>query len=624
MVKAQLLFVGKLFLTFLLFFQFQRLLFFFHFAGDFSGHYSESLSTLFHGFRLDVSAFCYLSGLIFLTAGAGFLFTGGKALDRLNKFIAFYCWTIFVVSALVMAAEIVTYTEWKSKLSSKIFIHFTTPSEIFRTASTGNTFWFFLYLLLQLVFVYFIYNKMFGRLRLKVTNTNVWKRFLALGIYLIIGIPLYILGIRGGVQAIPVSATDGYFSNKQIVNDLSVNCEWNFLNTCYLYLGSDLDQYFHRLDPAEAESIVQELFATDSSQTETILSCRNPNIILITLEGWSTQMIEPLGGKPGITPNFNNLCKDGLLFTKIYARSGTSETGHSAIISGYPAVPGISISTESAKCRNLPSLAKDLDKLGYTSSYAFGGSLSYGNIGGYLRDAGFDKLTDENDLDLQPKGKLGIHDEAMFPWLLGEIKAAKRPYFYGLFTQSTHPPYDMPAPPFDGYNGDPFVSSMNYADKQVGQFINELRSLPDYENTLVVLVADHSRANCFNDDVFNEGFYHIPLLLLGGALKPEYQGKQIDKIGSQSDLAKTLLIQLGINPEKYHWSKDLLNSGTTGWALCTSTKTYGFIDQNGMTNYLIIEDKIVYSSHLTEKEKQAALKKCRALVESMYGEYKEL
>jgi phosphoglycerol transferase MdoB-like AlkP superfamily enzyme len=127
-----------------------------------------------------------------------------------------------------------------------------------------------------------------------------------------------------------------------------------------------------------------------------------------------------------------------------------------------------------------------LEKQGYNTFYTFGGSLSYGNIGGYLQDIGFDKLVDENDLNLQPKGQLGIHDEAMFPYFLSEVQKAKRPYFYGMFTQSTHSPYDMPVEPIESHNGDGYVTSMHYADEHLKKFIDGVRALPDFENTLVL------------------------------------------------------------------------------------------------------------------------------------------
>ena len=47
-------------------------------------------------------------------------------------------------------------------------------------------------------------------------------------------------------------------------------------------------------------------------------------------------------------------------------------------------------------------------------------------------------------------------------------------------------------------------------------------------------------------------FYHIPLLWLGGAVK---QPMQVDKIMNQTDLAATLLGQLGLEHTAFTFSR---------------------------------------------------------------------
>ena len=621
-MKGQLVFLGKFLAFWLLFFLFQRLLFIFHFFGDFSGNYSELFAMPFQGLRLDLSAYGYLMGIAFVLSFFSF-FTNERWLGILNKVIRVYFWIILIVVALIMCGEIVTYIEWKTKLSSKIFLHFGTPSEIFRTASGSYTVWYFVYFFIQMAFGYFLYVKLFKKNPIK-DVVEGWGKRIGYGLgYLLSVAFLIVLMIRGGLQQIPVSSTDAYFSNAQIVNDVTVNPVWNFIHTCYVHFKVDLSAYFQNLDPTEGEALKDELYAADGVRTEFIFGEEKPNIVLVTLEGWSGQMIEPLGGEPGITPHFNALCDEGLLFTEIYSTGGTSETGHSSIISGYPTIAGISISTESAKCRQLPSINKSLKAEGYNSFYTFGGSLSYGNIGGYLTDVGFDRLVDENDLDLTPTGKLGIHDEAMFPYFLSEIQKAKRPYFYGLFTQSTHSPYDMPAEPLPGYD-DGYVTSMHYADEHLGKFVQGIRELADYENTIVVFIADHGRANIYNQNTYDEKYFHIPLLIWGGALDSNYVGKRIEKVGSQADLAKTLLNQLGVDSSPFHWSKDLLDPTTQGWAVCTSTLSYGWKDKEGYTVYHMIDGRLVQSPYQEQAQIDQALKKCRAVMEAMYREFVEL
>ena len=623
-VKGHLKFFGKLLAIWLIFFLFQRLLFVFHFFGDFSGSYGELFLMPYHGLRLDLSAFAYLSGIAFILSVPSFFITSEKGLRIINGAIRVYFWLIVILVSLMMSGEIVTYIEWKTKLSSKIFIHFGTPSEIFRTATAAYTFWYFFYFIIQIGFAYLVYNRWFKKNLIIPIIQNISKRLLFGITYLLVGAFVLILMFRGGLQQISVSATDGYFSKKQIVNDVTVNPVWNFIHTCFVHFKVDLSVYYQNLDPQVSDKLTAGLYENDGIDYVKIFNQNQPNIVLVTLEGWSGQMIEALGGEPGITPRFNALCEEGLLFTKMYATGGTSETGITSIMSGYPTLSGISISTESSKCRQLPSLNQSLGELGYNSFYSFGGSLSYGNIGGYLTDVGFDRIVDEDDLDLEPTGKLGIHDEAIFPYFLSEIQRAKRPYFYGVFTQSTHSPYDMPTDPFPGYNNDGYVTSMHYADEHLGKLVEGIRNLPDFDNTIVIFISDHGRANIYNEDTFDEKFFHIPLLIWGGALKNEYVGQTIDRVGSQADLAKTLLNQMSINSDDFHWSKDLLDPSTQAWALCTSTTSYGWKNADGYTVYHMIDQILLNSPYSNQKEIDFSLKKCRAILESMYREYIKL
>lgn len=623
-MKSQLIFIGRLFLFWIIFFLFQRSLFFFHFFSDFTGAYAELLQLPIEGLRLDLSAFGYLSGIPFILSVFTIFIINERFVSLVNRFIYVYFWVLLIATSIIMASEIVTYIEWKTKLSSKIFIHFGTPSEIFRTSSGSYTVWFFFYFILQVIGGYLLYVRVFKKNVIQPSQATRLKRT-GFGLTYLLSLAFaLVLMIRGGLQQIPVTATDAYFSENQIVNDLSVNAEWNFIHTCYVHFSVDLSTYYQNLDPSEANQLMRAVYAEGEGVRTQVINAPRPNIVLVTLEGWSGQMIEPLGGEAGITPHFNALCEEGVLFTKIYATGGTSETGHSSIISGYPTIAGISISTESAKCRKLPSLNQVFEAEGYNSFYTFGGSLSYGNIGGYLTDVGFDRLVDENDLDLKPSGKLGIHDEAMFPYFLSEIQAAKRPYFYGLFTQSTHSPYDMRADPLPGYEDDPYITSMHYADEQLGKFVEGIRQLPDFENTLVIFVSDHGRAHSFNQDTYDEKYFHIPLLFWGGAIDTNYNGYAVNRVGSQADVAKTLLNQLGLDVHDFHWSKDLLYSGTQEWAICTSTLSYGWKDTNGYTVYQMIEERLIRSAYTNSKDTDAVLKKCRAVLESMYQEFREL
>ena len=89
-----------------------------------------------------------------------------------------------------------------------------------------------------------------------------------------------------------------------------------------------------------------------------------------------------------------------------------------------------------------------------------------------------------------------------------------------------------------------YPNSVAFTDSCIGNFIDKLKELPVWKNTLVIFVSDHGYP--YQKDVVNyePRRYHIPMLWIGGAVK---EPVVIDKLANQTDLAATLLNQLGID-----------------------------------------------------------------------------
>ena len=129
------------------------------------------------------------------------------------------------------------------------------------------------------------------------------------------------------------------------------------------------------MDQKSADRIISRIYYTPKDSTLQILNIRRPNIVLFILESWSGDLIEDLGGEPGITPEFRKLQKQGILFDQIYASGSRSEQGMASIFGGFPAHPISSITVQPDKFVKLPSLIKDMKQVGYNTSYYFGGQL---------------------------------------------------------------------------------------------------------------------------------------------------------------------------------------------------------------------------------------------------------
>jgi phosphoglycerol transferase MdoB-like AlkP superfamily enzyme len=309
-----------------------------------------------------------------------------------------------------------------------------------------------------------------------------------------------------------------------------------------------------------------------------------PNVCIVILESWSADLIESLGGYSGVTPNFEKLISEGYLFTHIKPAGHVSDQGVPAVLSGYPALPIGSAINQPERQVDLANINNQFSAAGYYSSFFFGGQLIYGNIKTYIFRNGFNRVTEQQDLPSSiPSGKLGIHDSIMLSVWHDSLNAYKQPFFSSLFTQSTHAPFDAPQAKVitwgDGYV--PYLNSAVYADRQLGAFFEAAKKEPWYDNTIFILVADHSHGTPKDYSYDSPEFYHIPLLIYGGALKEEFRGVKNDRLASQTDIASTLLHQLGYSSAPYRWSKNLMNPYSQQFAFYTFDEGFGFVDTSG-------------------------------------------
>jgi phosphoglycerol transferase MdoB-like AlkP superfamily enzyme len=235
-----------------------------------------------------------------------------------------------------------------------------------------------------------------------------------------------------------------------------------------------------------------------------------------------------------------------------------------------------------------------LESAGYTSSYTYGGELEFANIKSYLINTGYDKLVDKYSFPIAERTtSWGVHDQYVLNRFYGDIHKEKRPFFATLFTLSSHEPYDVPMKPrFKGKDETTlFKNSVYYTDSVIGNFVNKLRLDSLWKNTLIVFVADHGHPLPGHDPNDVPSKFHIPLIFSGGALKLK---GVINNIGSQTDIATTLLDQLKLPANNFKWGKDLLDSSARQFAFYSFNNGFGFVTPNGTETIDNVAKKTIY------------------------------
>jgi hypothetical protein len=594
---------------------------------------TEVLSLFFHALRLDIATACYILVIPFFLQVAS-LFTKEKLVSTLNYT---YTLLIIIIFSLIVTGEIGVYAEWKTKLDYKALLYLKHPGEVAQSTPIAQTILLIFLLITQVLLATFAYKRWFwrqgagswsekreagskgqeagskrqeagskgqeagskrqeaggrrqhaSRHPLPATRHPLPASRLLLPATCLLIPALLFLGIRGGIQQIPISQSESYYSKHNILNIIAVNAGFN------LYKSYIQNRDFMKENPfafyplKEAQERVKQLHAVEKDTTVSILRVAKPNIVLLLLESWSGDLIQSLGGEAGITPQFRELEKDGLLFTNLYASGNRSQQAMAAVFGGFPSIPVTAITHNSNKFIKLPSLSKELNKAGYHTSYYFGGQLIYGELRAYIMFNEFNRIVEGKDFDASlPRGALGVHDQYLFTRQLSDLNKEKQPFFSAAFTLSSHSPYDEPMEKVLHWGGseNDFINSAYYTDKCLGDFFREARKQPWYANTLFVLVADHSHNSYRNWGVNTPPYRKIPLLLYGEALKEKYRGKQIARVSSQTDIATTLLKQLNLSAENFQWSKDLFNPYTPEFAYFEINVGCGWIRPDGQFVY---------------------------------------
>ena len=259
------------------------------------------------------------------------------------------------------------------------------------------------------------------------------------------------------------------------------------------------------------------------------------------------------------------------------AASDRSGKGLVAAMCGYPVLPTISIIQYPQKTQSLPFISKKLRENGYSSqTFVYGGDLNFNNFVSLVTIAGFDKIITQDDFSAEQLGdKWGAHDEYAFDRLFEEIKNQKTPFFDFIFTLSSHEPFTVP---MERKIDNDYLNSVYYTDKCLGDFIKKLKDNNLWNNTLLILMADHGHPGPMNVGVTDRKRFNIPLILSGGALT--MQDTIIGKYGTQIDIASTLLHQLDIDAEDFTFSKNLLDSSSDGFSFFDFNDGFGYVDKD--------------------------------------------
>lgn len=579
-----------------------RLLFFLARTSDLSfSAWGAFLKAYFYGLKLDLSLAAYVSALPFLIYGFIFLLSKSRASLLPLKI---YTYLIAIVYSLISAVNVSIYKEWGMKVSNRLVeTFFETPGSTL--ASTDLSHWSLglLFFALLFGFVFFAWRYLVRYSSKERREVKIFPWYLR-GLAFVAALFLLFTAIRGGYGRAALNPSVAYHSSQSFYNHLAVNTHWAFLKE--VTTRNIQKNPFQNRDRADAKAMLSPLFDIHGDY-DSLLTKTDVNVVLVVLEGFVGDLIESLGGEKGITPYLEKCIEEGVLFTQTYAASDRSDKGIISVYSGFPSQGDESIIKHIPKHEKLHSLTEVFDSLGYTTSFYHGGQSEFYNFKSFMLSHGTDRVVDQaNFKPSEVKSSWGVYDGLVFQRMLEDLKKEKEPFFASHFTISNHEPFELEGEYRFGEDSpeNKFRSTAYYTDSVLMDFIQGAKKESWYENTLFVVVADHGHRLPANWPLNDARRYHIPLLFFGDVIKPEFKGKKVNKIMSQSDLAGILLAQLGIENKHFPWSRNVLAEDYPEYAFYTTKGVVGVKTPHQEVAY-DPEGKVV--THIKEEAEYKAL-----------------
>lgn len=604
-MKKRIAYISLYFFTVLLIFILQKPLFMLYNGSIEKGFgFADYMQVMVHGASLDAATAGYLTAFPFLLVLISIWFRKFP----LKKILYGYYILAAALISIIFVVDMALYTFWGFKLDASVFLYIDSPKEALASVSVG----FILLRVLAILLLIALNSWVLLKITPSVLNATR-KRIAGTAGMLLLGGVLFII-IRGGVTESTSNIGQVYFSNEPFLNHSAVNPDFSLLSS--MGKSQDFASEFNFFDEEKRAALFDGLYpTTDGDSIIQVLNTKRPNILIILMEGFGGAFVEPLGGLPDVTPHFNRLSKEGVFFTNCYANSFRTDRGTVCTFSGYLGLPTASVMKIPAKSRTLPAIAEGLSKAGYKTDFLYGGDINFTNMKSYLLSTGYQRLTANTDFSLaeQTSNAWGVNDDITFEYLYNQLRNRKEegPWHTAFLTLSSHEPFEVPYHRLE----DKIPNAFAYTDECLGKFIDRLKQTPAWKDLLAICLPDHGFYYPREGSNAMPRFYHIPLLWLGGAVK---QPMQVDKIMNQTDLAATLLGQLGLEHTAFTFSRNVLGSDYKyPFAFYSFNNGFSFRDSTGVTVFDNNSGSILFDEPEADESR---LDKGKAILQTVYDD----
>jgi len=393
-----------------------------------------------------------------------------------------------------------------------------------------------------------------------------------------------VVAARGTLrQGPPLRWGDAFTTESMFANHLGLNATLSLYDAAKHRFSSHRDNSWKATLPAEqAQAITRELLLTGNDRlvdaelapvrrdfqppADGQLAVRN--VVVILMESFAGRYVGALGSADGITPNFDRLVGEGLLFERFFANGTHTHQGMFASMACFPNLPGFEYLMQTPegghRFSGLPQL---LGARAFDDVYVYNGDFAWDNQAGFFGNQGMKRFVGRNDYvnPVVSDPTWGVSDQDMFTRAAEELGKLDNgaPFYALLQTLSNHTPYalpeQLPVAAVEGHGAlDQHLTAMRYSDWALGQFFDKVRNQPWFKQTLFVVVGDHGFGAPEEVTEMDLLRFHVPLLLIAPGVTERF-GSRREVVGTQVDVVPTIMGRLGGEVRHQCWGRDLLS-----------------------------------------------------------------
>jgi arylsulfatase A-like enzyme len=277
-----------------------------------------------------------------------------------------------------------------------------------------------------------------------------------------------------------------------------------------------------------------------------------PNVILITLDTVRADHLGCYGYALPTTPNLDALAADAVRFEQCASAAALTPVSHASILTGLnPYRHGLRVlhaKTGDKLPESVPTLATALGPAGYATaamlsafpvSEAFGFDRGFEHFDNGMSPEGLERKGKQRDDDLHERNRAKSstdarqagtqrRSDATIDAVLAWLASAREPSFTWIHLWDVHDPILVPpADAVAGFQRDALARSgrapelydveLSFLDAQLGRLFARLRESGRYDDTLIVVTADHGEGlgehGWHAHRLLYEEQLHVPLIV---------------------------------------------------------------------------------------------------------------